>query len=191
MMKRLILQYTCYLLLIPWNEAFSPSNTGHRRAGSCLLYVQQGQSSPSPQSPNNNTGIIISGIGTVTKKTRRARDLIQSLIVEDGCYATTAGARAFANVCAVNVVYEDRFEPQPKIGKQAVLDHLLAKRSVKVRIDKISDGDVACGFAWTWVTDEQEGLRGTTFLELNDNGEIVYVFLVRSIPIHDSRCQPQ
>jgi hypothetical protein len=182
MMKRLIILYTWCLLLIPWNEAFSPSNTGHYRgAGSCLLYVhqQQQQSSPSPlSSPNNNTGII-SGIGTVTKKTRRARDLIQSLIVEDGCYATTAGARAFANVCAVNVVYEDRFEPQPIIGKQAVLDHLMAKRSVKVRIDKISDGDVACGFAWTWVTDEQEGLRGTTFLELNDNGEIVYV-LVRS-----------
>jgi hypothetical protein len=148
------------------------------------LFSQKHRPSPSRLLPPLRPATTIIAVAVVTqqyryrsgttKKTRRARDLIQSLIVEEGCYATTAGARAFANVCAVNVVYEDRFEPQPIIGKQAVLHHL-AKRSVKVRIDKISDGDVACGFAWTWVTDEQEGLRGTTFLELNDNGEIVYV----------------
>jgi hypothetical protein len=48
-----------------------------------------------------------------------------------------------------------------------------------VRIDRISDGNVACGFAWTWVSGNEEGLRGTTFVELNDNGEIQYV---REIP---------
>ena len=48
-----------------------------------------------------------------------------------------------------------------------------------VRIDKISDGNAACGFAWTWVSGNEEGLRGTTFIELNENGEIQYV---REIP---------
>ena len=50
-----------------------------------------------------------------------------------------------------------------------------------VRIDRISDGSFACGFAWTWVVEdgEEEGLRGTTFIELNDNGEIQYI---REIP---------
>jgi hypothetical protein len=50
-----------------------------------------------------------------------------------------------------------------------------------VRIDKISDGTSACGFAWTWITTDgkEEGLRGTTFVELNGNGEIQYV---REIP---------
>lgn len=50
-----------------------------------------------------------------------------------------------------------------------------------VRIDRISDGNAACGFAWTWVSADgkEEGLRGTTFVQLNDNGEIQYV---REIP---------
>jgi hypothetical protein len=48
-----------------------------------------------------------------------------------------------------------------------------------VRIDRISDGNIACGYAWTWTSGNEEGLRGTTFVELNDNGEIQYV---REIP---------
>jgi len=45
----------------------------------------------------------------------------------------------------------------------------------------MSDGTQACGFAWTWVTSDQteEGLRGTTFVELNDRGEIQFI---REIP---------
>lgn len=48
-----------------------------------------------------------------------------------------------------------------------------------VRIDNISDGTSATGFAWTWTCGEEEGLRGTTFVELNDDDEIQYV---REIP---------
>jgi hypothetical protein len=50
-----------------------------------------------------------------------------------------------------------------------------------VRIDKISDGDSACGFAWTWISTDgkEEGLRGTSFVRLNDKGEIQFV---REIP---------
>jgi hypothetical protein len=44
-----------------------------------------------------------------------------------------------------------------------------------VRLDRISDGNKACGFAWTWTSGKEEGLRGTTFVELNDNGEIQFV----------------
>jgi len=43
----------------------------------------------------------------------------------------------------------------------------------------MSDGTTACGFAWTWTCNDLEGLRGTTFVELNDANEIVYV---REIP---------
>ena len=48
-----------------------------------------------------------------------------------------------------------------------------------VRIDRISDGARACGYAWTWTSGNEEGLRGTTFVELNDAGKIKFV---REIP---------
>ena len=50
-------------------------------------------------------------------KTRKARDLIQSLVQEQECFSSQQGAEAFGEACAVNVVYEDRFEPQPFVGK--------------------------------------------------------------------------
>ena len=49
----------------------------------------------------------------------------------------------------------------------------------EVRVDKISDGTTAAGFRWTWTSGNEEGLRGTTFLLLNDQGQIQYV---REIP---------
>lgn len=69
---------------------------------------------------------------------------------------------------------------------QEVTKHMRAKLEQRkgrgdVRIDRISDGNLACGFAWTWVSagSGKEGLRGTTFVELNTSGEIKYV---REIP---------
>ena len=63
-------------------------------------------------------------------------------------------------------------------------EHLIARATSRqgkgeVRIDKVSDGDQASGFAWTWTNNDEEGLRGTTYLELNANKEIQYV---REIP---------
>lgn len=49
------------------------------------------------------------------------------------------------------------------------------KQKGDVRIDKISDGNTSCGYAWTWVDGEQEGLRGTTFVALNSDGKIQFV----------------
>lgn len=59
------------------------------------------------------------------------------------------------------------------------VDQRKGKDGTRVRIDRISDGTTACGFAWTWTCDGEEGLRGTTFVELNDMGQIQYV---REIP---------
>lgn len=114
---------------------------------------------------------------------------MRSLVDDERCFSTEHGARAFADACAVDVVYEDRFEPQPVVGRAAVMQHLrerAARRNkafggnngsnVGFRIDKISDGNRACGFAWTWTCGNEEGLRGTTFVELNaDTGLIQYV----------------
>ena len=115
---------------------------------------------------------------------RAARDLVKTLVNDYECYTVEEGARAFGDACAINVVYEDCFEPQPIVGKTPVTNHMLAKVAARqgrggFRIDRISDGNRACGFAWTWTYGFEEGLRGTTFVELNDNGEIQYV---REIP---------
>ena len=47
----------------------------------------------------------------------RARDLIVSLVEDEECYSSEAGALQFGEFCALNVVYEDRFEPQPIVGR--------------------------------------------------------------------------
>jgi hypothetical protein len=113
----------------------------------------------------------------------RARDLVQSLIEDEDCFTTISGSGKFAEACSLNVVYEDRFLPQPVVGRANVKEYLVdkieqrlkAKSPVGFRIDKISDGNRACGFAWTWTCGDLEGLRGTSFVELNENGEIAFV----------------
>lgn len=111
---------------------------------------------------------------------------MRSLIEEDGLYRSRRGANAFVDACAVNVIYEDRFHPQPFVGKQAIQEYLVSSPERTIRIDMISDGDVACGFAWTWITDDAEGLRGTTFVELNDQGKIQYVDAAACAPKFDN-----
>lgn len=55
---------------------------------------------------------------TILEATRvgRAQSLVQSLVTGANCYSTAAGAREFASECALDVVYEDRFMPQPIVG---------------------------------------------------------------------------
>jgi hypothetical protein len=112
---------------------------------------------------------------------RRARDLVRSLVEEEECYTRAgAGTAAFVDACATNVVIEDRFFPQPFNGKSGAREYLQTrveqrKGKGRLRIDKISDGDAACGFCWTWEDGQEEGLRGTTFVELNERGEISYL----------------
>lgn len=122
-----------------------------------------------------------------SKKFRMAQSLLLSLINDEKCFTSIDGAQKFADSCAVNVVYEDCYEPQPIVGRAAVADHLRERvsmrtegdRDAQFRVDKISDGSKACGFAWTWVSNDLEGLRGTTFVELNESNQIAYV---REIP---------
>jgi len=121
------------------------------------------------------------------KKFLMAQSLVLSLINDEQCYNTVEGAQAFAESCAVDIVYEDCFEPQPIVGRAAVAENLKSRAlarskngSAGFRIDKISDGSTACGFAWTWTSNSSlEGLRGTTFVELNSSNQIQFV---REIP---------
>lgn len=140
---------------------------------------------PQLTTPRSNHGRFLFGsFAGPAVKTARARDLVKSLIEEENCFTSESGAVKFAEVCAANIVYEDCFVPQPIVGKTAMLEHMLEKVAQRkdkgsFRIDRISDGNSACGYAWTWTCGEEEGLRGTTFIELNDDGQIQYA---REIP---------
>jgi hypothetical protein len=68
---------------------------------------------------NGRVGFLENLFGTKTAANRfcEARELVKALIEEEHCFSSEAGARAFGEACAVNVVYEDSFEPQPFVGK--------------------------------------------------------------------------
>ncbi|KAL7529954.1 hypothetical protein ACHAWF_003173 [Thalassiosira exigua] len=147
-----------------------------------LLSIFNKEESSSPTRP--------SGVGGGGDKFLMARSLLLSLIDDEKCFTTVEGAQKFADSCAVDVVYEDCYEPQPIVGRAAVAEHLRARalartggesggRDAGFRVDKISDGSSACGFAWTWTSSDLEGLRGTTFVELNSSNQIQYL---REIP---------
>jgi len=133
-------------------------------------------------SPKKSSNFMVSN--PEVTRVCEARDLVKSLIEDKRCFSTESGSETFAEVCAADCVFEDCYEPEPFVGKEAVTNHVLSKATQMegkgfVRIDKISDGTSACGYAWTWVNGLEEGLRGTTFVELNDAGEIKYM---REIP---------
>lgn len=192
------------LLVLPQIHSFHilDYRIPHTKTTKDLMWISQYHSSirhyyPALYSSNTDSGSgesVASSSATVPKKhtVYRARDLMKSLIEEDLCYTTETGASAFSDVCAVNCIYEDRYEPQPIVGKIAIRQHMLQKvqqryggrtldvtnnnkNKVGYRIDKISDGNNACGYTWTWTCDDKEGLRGTTYVELNDSGEIQFI----------------
>jgi hypothetical protein len=149
-------------LLLVSTDAFTPPALVNHR-GATVLY----------ETTASSTGL------------RKAQELVKSLVTEKNCFSTESGAKAFGDACAFNIVYEDCFEPQPIVGKTPVTEHLVKKVAARkgkgeVRMDMISDGNEACGFAWTWMAaNDEEGLRGTTYVGLNAQGQIEYV---REIP---------
>mmetsp|Transcript_13949 Transcript_13949/g.33455 ORF Transcript_13949/g.33455 Transcript_13949/m.33455 type:complete len:381 (-) Transcript_13949:2862-4004(-) len=102
-----------------------------------------------------------------------ARELVKSLVEDEQCFTTVEGAQNFIDACSEDVVYEDCSSPKtPIVGREAVTAHVMAKVSERqnrgrVRIDKISDGSSSCGYAWTWTSGNEEGLRGTTFVGID------------------------
>lgn len=121
----------------------------------------------------------------------RARDLMLSLVDEQQCFTTEIGADNFLECCSDDIVFEDCYEQkEPIVGIEMVSNCIRKKVAAKtkngsssgtIRIDRISDGDTSCGYAWTWISKDgaKEGLRGTTFIELGDDAKIVYM---REIP---------
>lgn len=184
----LLIGYDCKLAAHAFSRVLFMSNYFGKHASTHARHpsIKEGQDTPHRNDQNMNRKSVLgiyqskgSDVGT-----RIAKELLNELVTNDKCYTTTDGARKFGNCCAVNCVYEDCFEPQPIVGRTAVTDHMLSKVASRkgrgeLRLDRISDGSEGCGFAWTYISGSEEGLRGTTFVGLNERGEIEYV---REIP---------
>ena len=85
-------------------DKISNLDLSHARSGQFVVF-----------STTNTNGLPRSHV--VLQATTRARDLILSLVEEQQCFISESGARAFGEVCAANIVYEDCYEPQPVVGK--------------------------------------------------------------------------
>ncbi|KAL7482449.1 hypothetical protein ACHAW6_008118 [Cyclotella cf. meneghiniana] len=180
----------------PCASAFAPPTSNRAASGTnkCKYPPSFPRSTPLHNGPSADSIVdeydATAAADPPLKKFRMAQSLLLSLINDEQCFTTFEGAQKFADSCAVNIVYEDCYEPQPIVGRSAVANHLRARisqrtgklddsavggRDARFRIDKISDGAIAAGFAWTWTTDSHEGLRGTTFVELDESNQIRYV----------------
>jgi len=103
--------------------------------------------------------------------------LIESLVQDQKCFSCMDGAKSFLDNCADTIVFDDRALKEPVSGIAEVKDYLEQKVKHRqgrgsVRIDKQSDGTTACGFTWTWIFGQEEGLRCTIFVQLDTNGSI-------------------
>ena len=105
----------------------------------------------------------------------RCDDLIRTL------FSNGVSASAVAAACSDSVEWVDMGLPKgsPLRGPAAVQDHLTAlyPAGSKLVVEKLSDGALSGGFSWHREAEGAEGtgLRGITYIELDEVGKINYV----------------
>mmetsp|Transcript_51942 Transcript_51942/g.119485 ORF Transcript_51942/g.119485 Transcript_51942/m.119485 type:complete len:305 (-) Transcript_51942:283-1197(-) len=120
------------------------------------------------------TLLALSGMPSLAPAFSGCSSLVRSLFGE-----STLVPMSVASACAPDVVWDDMAEGKPAVGRDAVRALLESKwpRGARLVVDRISDGTRSGGFTWhreaAGVTGY--GLRGTTFLELDEQGQIAYV----------------
>eukprot|EP00804_Cyclotella_cryptica_P028955 CCRYP_012371-RA/>CCRYP_012371-RA protein AED:0.29 eAED:0.41 QI:0/-1/0/1/-1/1/1/0/197 len=90
---------------------------------------------PSSDSILNDTAAVTTTPEQPPNKFRMAQSLLLSLINDEQCFTTFEGAQKFADSCALNIIYEDCYEPQPIVGRSAVANHLRARISQRTGKD--------------------------------------------------------
>ena len=94
-------------------------------------------------------------------------------------FSETVDPAAVAAACSSSVEWVDMDLKDPIRGPEAVEAHLAAKfpAGSKLMIERLSDGGRSGGFSWHREADgvEGSGLRGVTYVELDDAGQIAYV----------------
>lgn len=104
----------------------------------------------------------------------------------DSCAVTGRlcwSAHDIVAACAENVEWEDlSHSSEPVVGRAAVFKHLAERQrrdeacGSRLVVERACDGRTAAGFTWHRSNDGGDvGLRGTTFVEVDGDGRVVYV----------------
>eukprot|EP00929_Paragymnodinium_shiwhaense_P073885 TRINITY_DN37764_c0_g1_i1.p1 TRINITY_DN37764_c0_g1~~TRINITY_DN37764_c0_g1_i1.p1 ORF type:complete len:478 (+),score=142.73 TRINITY_DN37764_c0_g1_i1:113-1546(+) len=109
-----------------------------------------------------------------------APQLVKRLWQEVGLPQGDAGKEAeWLSAFSPTAVVEDLFSADIPAAESAGVRAYLENKSAcgKLVIDRLADGQRSCGFTWHLEEDGVDGLgiRGTTFVELNEEGEICYL----------------
>lgn len=146
-----------YLSLIGVN--FWQSHVVHSFALSSVLKIEKQRA----------TTLYATQNGGESTLPRRANELIEAL------WGTGANdINRIASACSADVVWEDMRLKKPVQGKNAVYKLLTSQfpRGTTMSVDKVGDGSNSTGFTWTRECSGKLGLRGTTYVRLNDEGKI-------------------
>ena len=94
-------------------------------------------------------------------------------------FSNTVDANAVAAACSPTVTWNDMSLKEPLLGPSAVAEHLesLHPPGSKLVIERCADGEQKSGFCWHREADGVDGmgLRGITYVELDDAGQISFV----------------
>lgn len=111
----------------------------------------------------------------LTTSPQRCDALLRSLFVE----SPTVSPAKLAAACSEDVAWYDMNMKAPVCGPAAVEALLVEKfpPGSRLCVEKLADGRMSSGFTWHREADgsEASGLRGITYVELNEQGEIKYV----------------
>ena len=173
----LFLAHAAYGLHLP-SSHLSVAPARHARV--VLVATDTAVSSHLSVAPARHARIVLAATDTAVSAEQLVRDLFGSGTVDPS---------AVAAACAPSVVWDDMGAKEPCEGPAAVQAMLEAKfpaGSILV-LDKVSDGVASGGFIWhreasTQDAEEGPGLRGTTFVELDAEGRLVFV---------QEGCEPQ
>ena len=124
---------------------------------------------------NNNMNSKLKNVPT-----KRADDVIKEFIVN--AYENEQNVENFISSLADNIIWEDLSEKDSTIGlinaKTKALERLKSiPNGSSLIIDNIADGISSAGYTWYYAQDgvKGKGLRGTTFVSLNNKGKVDYI----------------
>ncbi|CAK9065076.1 Hypothetical protein SCF082_LOCUS33388 [Durusdinium trenchii] len=102
--------------------------------------------------------------------------LVQKLWSEVGVAAGISAEKQWLDSFSSDAIIEDLFLADCPRGHAGVRAYLENKSACgRLVIDKCTDGERSCGFTWHWEENGAVGIRGTTFIELDQQGRVSFL----------------